>query len=497
MQTLMSFVSPVDYTLYGHTGLSAKINGNGDLNGDGFNDIVIVGHPIGEPQWQTKLYIYLGGSTPDSIADYIIEDPQATSNRGNFGTSIAFGNDINGDGIDDLVVGNPNAGYNGEGKVYIYFGSEQIHTIPDIVLEGWNYAEDSFGLKFGFKIDTSGDFNGDGFHDLVVSSTGPSFYFNGQIDIFWGGPAFDTIADWHHQGTELEFFGYAIAVGDFSGDGEPDLAVSSRASDMDTYEIYSGGSVMDNIPEFTQTVSSSHIIKMIMNGDLENDGFDDLFVYSTGLYFQHGSSDFAGGLLLFPEIDINGNICSFFYSRFNNNDYLTVSMPMDSIIYILSCDSQDVVFPIYTVNSDNNHLGRSEMGYFLGDCNGDENNEFIISTWNNDVCYFKVFTTELNANDDHTEATSSITAICYPNPTSLGSNISFSLQKSQKVDIVLYNSKGQRVKTISQNTSFKSGSHQLYWDGKDENQRKCASGIYFLHILGDKSRIVKKIMHLK
>ena len=73
MQLLHTIESPFESDL-GSWGGSVK--GNGDINGDGYNDIIIAGHPIGSALGRRDVYIYLGGETLSNTPDYIITDPE-------------------------------------------------------------------------------------------------------------------------------------------------------------------------------------------------------------------------------------------------------------------------------------------------------------------------------------------------------------------------------------------------------------------------------------
>ena len=66
----------------------------------------------------------------------------------------------------------------------------------------------------------------------------------------------------------------------------------------------------------------------------------------------------------------------------------------------------------------------------------------------------------------------------YPNPFNPSTTISFSLQNDNMVELSIYNSKGQKVKTLL-NEQRRAGLHQVQWNGRDENGSSVSSGIYF------------------
>lgn len=260
-----------------------SVKGNGDINGDGFNDIIISGRPIGSALGRRDVYIYLGGQTLSSTPDFIITDPAVPGPHYLFGSSIAYNGDINGDGYCDLVVSEPlYSGAEASGRIHIYYGGPDFDTIADLILDGSNYGIISWGLQFGSNVDLSGDFNGDGFNDLVVSSEHGNLFHYGQINIFYGGPGLDTTSDWFYYGEMLEEFGAAMAVGDINGDGFSDLAAislftGSSSSQDRLVKIFLGGLEFSNQVDGTYSFDQDYTWPvMFMDGDVNRDGFDDL-----------------------------------------------------------------------------------------------------------------------------------------------------------------------------------------------------------------------------
>ncbi len=84
----------------------------------------------------------------------------------------------------------------------------------------------------------------------------------------------------------------------------------------------------------------------------------------------------------------------------------------------------------------------------------------------------------------------------YPNPFNPSTIISFSIPEDTKVNLKVYNIKGQVVKTLLKE-QIESGEHRITWDGKDNNNKQVASGIYFYKISAGKETKVKKMLLLK
>lgn len=102
---------------------------------------------------------------------------------------------------------------------------------------------------------------------------------------------------------------------------------------------------------------------------------------------------------------------------------------------------------------------------------------------------------EVNDVDDHV-VTSIILTSNYPNPFNPETTISYGLPNDSKVELMIYNVKGQLVKTLV-NDVVPAGSHSVVWNGKDESGRSVASGIYFYRLTTDKKTINKKMLMLK
>lgn len=198
----------------------------GDINGDGYADVV-VGAPAS--YYAGRAYVYLGGS------DGLATSPAATlEGNGYFGMSVASAGDVNGDGYADVVVGAPFANLS-EGRTFIYFGgAEGLRTGSVSVLENpvpfgphdvmgtvfvWNE-------NFGRSVASAGDVNGDGYADIVVGSSEMSR----RAYVFLGAPG--GVAP--HPTTSLadpldeDPFGRSVAgAGDVNGDGYADIIVGS------------------------------------------------------------------------------------------------------------------------------------------------------------------------------------------------------------------------------------------------------------------------------
>jgi flagellar hook assembly protein FlgD len=87
---------------------------------------------------------------------------------------------------------------------------------------------------------------------------------------------------------------------------------------------------------------------------------------------------------------------------------------------------------------------------------------------------------------------------CYPNPFNPSTNVRFSLALSGNVKIIIYNSLGEEIITLL-NQSLLSGEHNVVWNGVDKNNNFVPSGVYFITMLaepgfsGETNRFIKTI----
>ena len=85
----------------------------------------------------------------------------------------------------------------------------------------------------------------------------------------------------------------------------------------------------------------------------------------------------------------------------------------------------------------------------------------------------------------------------YPNPFNPETTINYSLKENSRVSLEIYNIKGQKVKTLV-NESIPAGEHSVIWDGRDYNNKRVNSGIYFYKLnVNGKTEAVKKCLLLK
>ncbi len=222
--------------------LGYSVAGAGDINGDGFSDVIVGAPYYDDPEVdEGAAFVYLG--TPSGIASgnpssaaSVIESNQDSAN---LGYSVAGAGDVNGDGFADVVVGAPNYsnGESGEGVAMVFLGSVWgLDTgnplpLPSAILES-NQAS----AQMGFSVAGAGDVNGDGYGDVIVgapyyangqSNEGAAFIFLGStFGVASGNPATaSAILESNQADAGL---GYCVAsAGDVNGDGYTDVIVGA------------------------------------------------------------------------------------------------------------------------------------------------------------------------------------------------------------------------------------------------------------------------------
>ncbi len=254
----------------------------GDINGDGYDDII-----IGEPYNREngikagKVYVYFGGP---SLTNHPNTTMKGRAAGDMFGYSVAAC-DLNNDKLDDIVVGAP---YNSAniGKVYIFYGGQNINTSAGVTLMGA-----APGNLFGYSIASANNIDGDNDNGIVVGAPGLLTNTNrsGKAYLYLGGANMNTTAALVLNGENNgDLFGSSVSAGDFNGDGFDDIVVgaeknSTVAAAAGKACVYFGGRNMTNIPSLTMTGESAndrfgHLVACV--GDLNGDGFSDMVIVS-------------------------------------------------------------------------------------------------------------------------------------------------------------------------------------------------------------------------
>jgi len=171
--------------LFGHS--AVEVVGNAD--GDGYVDLAVDGclNGVGGPVL-SGMYVYRGGRTGLEAEPYAsLFDPSGSA--GSMSSCRLAADDLDGDGLTDLMVSVPGswAGVVGPGLVYVYSArTGEFPTSPGVILS-YPFATEYTG-GFGTDVAAAGDVNGDGNPDVVVGcrGCGTSAIADGAVILFPG-----------------------------------------------------------------------------------------------------------------------------------------------------------------------------------------------------------------------------------------------------------------------------------------------------------------------
>jgi hypothetical protein len=320
-------LSPCRYTIYNPLAVGNSSGGSSgggnpdgftppqvDFNGDGYADVAI-GVPGEDVAGTTNagavnvLYGAEGGLTDAGNQIFSQQDtPSAVPEQDDvFGYALAAG-DFDGNGCTDLAVGVPDESIgttDDAGAVYVFYGTRSANGLDTSTVEPWFQgtdgvqesveALDNFGRALG-----AGDFNSDGYSDLVIGA--PFEEINGNIvagafHVLYGTPTGltatgDQLFSQLNVGSDLEAedaFGSAFATGDFDGDGYQDLAVGSPGENHEPSSAEDAGAVYALFGSATglsaaghyhlqSTIAGEFFGSSLAAGDFDADGRSDLIV---------------------------------------------------------------------------------------------------------------------------------------------------------------------------------------------------------------------------
>ena len=325
-----------------------SVSSAGDINGDGFDDILI-GASLADPNGNSssgETYVVFGSDGPFAAS----LDLSALNGANGFvinginsfdksGWSVSSAGDINGDGFDDILIGAFDAAPNGSnsGESYVIFGGNApfaasfelslLDGTNGFVINGIDMLDGS-----GFSVSSAGDINGDGIKDILIGANNadPNGSASGETYIIFGSEAgfsanFELSSLDGTNGFVLNGInggdesGHAVSsAGDFNGDGIDDILIGAPSSDPDsknvageTYVVFgsdgpfaarlelsslngTNGFIINGIDEFDESGNS-----VSSAGDINGDGFDDILIGAYGAADPDGNSAAGESYVIF------------------------------------------------------------------------------------------------------------------------------------------------------------------------------------------------------
>jgi heme/copper-type cytochrome/quinol oxidase subunit 2 len=307
-----------------------SVAGAGDVNGDGYDDLLI--GALGNDEngiLAGQAYLIFGKASGWAMATKLSKSNASFWGEaaGDWaGSSVAGVGDVNGDGFDDFLVGAManHEKANGAGQTYLIFGKTSGWAMDtNLSKSNASFWGEQGGDNSGVTVAGAGDVNGDGYDDLMIGAYGNSDggLAAGQTYLFFGkasGWAMDTSLSnanasfWGEHAGDMS--GGAISgAGDVNGDGRDDIIISStmnadggsRAGQ--TYLVLgrSSGLAMDRV------LSSSNASfwgehandysggSLAGGGDANGDGYDDILIGAS----MNSEGGLASGqtYLVFPD----------------------------------------------------------------------------------------------------------------------------------------------------------------------------------------------------
>jgi hypothetical protein len=323
---------------FGRDGYTLTGLGLGDADGDGFADVLVGG--VSETDTSGRAYLLHGGplvTTRGDIDVSTLDAWYAGAAADDFlGFAVAAPGDLDGDGYPEVVVGASQFGTAGAGSIYIDYGtatrrSGSVSTTSLVQLGGA-----SAGGWAGFSVAAAGDFDGDGFADLLTTAPGVGQVYRvpGASTRYTSGTSLSSVADlW--QGEAVYGAAKGIAGGfDLDGDGLADFGATTETRAYVVLGGGPGGSLEDADGIATTAASTCYDWPGVaLSPDIDGDGRDDLVVgLSCGPDYSGTAWMVAGGVSLGTSSApaLLGDVASFVAYGADDNDHCyAVSAPGD------------------------------------------------------------------------------------------------------------------------------------------------------------------------
>jgi len=496
-QESLELLLELDKGMPGYDDFGYCVSYAGDFDMDGYDDI-IVGYPSNN---RGSAYIYFGDKQMDSKADYTII---GRYREGLLGKSVSYAGDVNSDGFSDIIISAYDTSETGvyfTGKAVLYFGN--LPFMVDTYLPKLTFGDGKPGSGFGNCVKYAGDFNNDGYDDFIISAfcDNKNGTHTGRAYLYFGGPSQGTIPEIIFTGeTEFNNFGTSIAsAGDVNNDGFSDIVIGAPGYKLDgetvrvgRVYIYYGNDTLDSKPDVVITGLENQRIgyTIACAGDVNNDGFDDIIVGapymgsaigpSSYVYIYYGGTDMDEN----PEVIIEKTLFNFgksasYAGDINNDDYDDIMICDENNVYFFLGGSEMDTNPDFTLHVSDYFDGIQSIS-LAGDVNNDGYEDILISVIepSGDTRIGKVYIYSGNFSITGIKSNPAVSnkfALYqnYPNPFNPTTTINYEIPESGYVTIKVYDLLGREVKTLV-NGNKSAGNYKVEFNASD-----LVNGIYF------------------
>ncbi|MFA6475053.1 MAG: integrin alpha, partial [Patescibacteria group bacterium] len=308
--------SPNDFAGY-------SVASAGDVNGDGYDDILIGAK--GDDTIGTNagaVYLIYGGSRLSSYGGSLSGAVKFTGEKAsdNAGFSVASAGDVDGDNIDDILIGAP---YSNSllhtGAAYVIYG-KPIHLTSANLSTAVKFSGTLLNDNAGFSVAGAGDVDGDNIDDILIGSPYNGFSDAGAAYLVYGQTSFTSskllLSTLVTASEAVKFTGaspddsagYSVAsAGDVNNDGNDDILIGAPYNDDAgtdagaAYLVYgqtsfSGYTLSSDAIEFTgETINDNAGFSVASAGDVNNDNYNDILIGAPLQYFTAGAVYFIYG----------------------------------------------------------------------------------------------------------------------------------------------------------------------------------------------------------